>query len=96
METTSDDRQFIHKNSVRFHQTGLAHMLIDQMIRKYFEAIATKDLHETVLNMSTNAARIASHVCDIAAKNNTKNCPCSFPKRRHRFPDFECRSGLSI
>jgi hypothetical protein len=86
----------LYKNSARFHQMGLAHILIDQTIGKHFEAIATKDLHEMVLNMSANTARITSHVCDIAAKNNTKNCPGSFSKRRHRFPYFECRSGLSI
>jgi hypothetical protein len=96
METTSDDKQFIYINSAHFHQTGLAHVLINQTIRKHFEAIAIKDLHETMLNMSANAARINSHVCDIAAKNSTKKCPGSFPKCHYRFPDFECRSGLSI
>jgi hypothetical protein len=72
IETTSDDKQFIYKNFARFHQTGLAHVFIDQMIGKHFEAIATKDLHEMVLNMNANAAGITSRVCDIAVESNMK------------------------
>jgi hypothetical protein len=32
MEATSDDKKVIYRNSAHSHQTGLAHVLIDQTI----------------------------------------------------------------
>jgi hypothetical protein len=42
MKTTSDNKQFIYKSSARFHQTGLAHVFIDQTIKYIDEAESLK------------------------------------------------------